>query len=40
MNEVAPPLKFEGAQWTVGYDPAFKQEAEYLAGEVMSADFR
>ena len=28
-----PPLKFEGVQWTVGYDPAFKQEAEYLAGK-------
>lgn len=38
VNEVALPLKFEGAQWTVGYDPSFKQEAEYLAGEVMRAD--
>ncbi|KAL8603368.1 hypothetical protein ACOMHN_039731 [Nucella lapillus] len=31
VDEAAVAMKFIGAQWTVGYDPAFKQEAEYLA---------
>ncbi|XP_076469345.1 chitobiase-like [Babylonia areolata] len=34
VNEAVSPMKFDGAQWTVVYDPAFQQEAEYLAGEL------